>query len=236
MGEQTQLTVEQSGKWIYRVGGFSAIILGLGYLLTIPVVTLWAGGFPPPGTEARLAFFAEHAVGWWATTALMIFTDLLYIPLFLALYHALKDINQYLMLLAFTCEGLFVVLDLAVTWTSFSSLIIMGGNYVTAINDAQRALVVGAAGYSSAMIDSPLSGIYAIVVPALGLFFAGLVMHNGIFHKAPAYLAMLAGICGILAGIGEMFISDMETTQYINATLSMIWFFLVGFRLYKFSR
>jgi len=233
MNEKTQNTADPDGKWIYRVGGLSGIALGIGYLLTIPVVTLYAGGFPPIGTEARLAFFADHAAGWWFATALMVFTDLLYVPFFLALYHALKGLNKYLMLLAFAFAGLFIVLDLAITWTSYPSLIILSGDYAAAATDAQRSLIVATASYPSAIIDSPLSPIYAIFIPALGLLFASLVMRKGSFSKALVYMGMIAGISGILAGIVPIFISDVEMFQYINASLAMIWFFFTGFRLNK---
>lgn len=236
MNEKMQFTVDPDGKWIYRVGGLSALVLGIGYLLTILVSIVYAGGFPPSGTEERLAFFAEHAAGWWAVTALMVFTDLLYVPVFLALYQALKGINKYLMVLALACEGLFVALDLAVTWTTYPSLIILGGNYVATTSDAQRAVIVAAAGYPSAINDSPLSGIYAILMPALGLLFASLVMRKGIFNKTLAYMGVIAGVCGILAGIGPLFISELETAQYINASLAMIWFFFVGWKLYRLGQ
>jgi len=225
--------VGPDGKWIYRVGGISAIVLGLGYLLTFPVVIVYAGGFPPPGVEAKLVFFAEHAGEWWAATALMVFTDLLYVPVFLALYQALKGINKYMMVLALACEGLFVALDLAITWTAYSSLTTMGGVYAAATSDAQREIIAAAAGYPSAITDSSLLGIYIVFIPALGLLFASLVMRKGIFNKVLAYLGVIAGVFGILAGIGSLFISDLETAQYINASLAMIWFFFVGFKLYK---
>lgn len=230
------ITVDPDGKWIYRVGGLSGIVLGIGYFLTIPVMILYAGGFPPPGTEARLSFFAEHAAGWWAATALMIFTDLLYLPVFLALYQALKGIHKYMMLLAFACAGLFVALDLAVTWTAYSSLITMGSSYAAATSDAQRAIIVAAAGYPSAITDSPLLGIYANLFPALGLLFAGLVMRKGIFNKALAYLGVVAGVSGILAGVGPIFVGALDIAQYINASLAMIWFLVVGWKLYRLGR
>jgi len=236
MNEKTQFTLDPDGKWIYRVGGLSGIVLGIGYLLTFPVTILFAGGFPPLGTEARLAFFAEHSAGWWGVTALMVFTDLLYVPVFLALYHALKGFIKYLVLLALACAGLFVVLDLAITWTAFPSLIMLGGNYAVATSEAQRAIIVAAAGYPSAIIDSPLSGIYAILFPGLGELLASLVMRKGIFSKTLVYVGVIAGISGILAGIVPIMISNLETFQYINGSLSMLWFFFVGLKLYQLSR
>jgi len=233
MNENMQNKVDPDGRWIYHAGGLSGTLLGIGYLLTIPVTIIIAGGFPPLGAEARLAFFADHTAGWWGVTALMVFTDLLYIPLFLALYHALKDFNKYLMILAFACAGSFVLLDLAITWTSYPSLMILSSDYAAAANDAQRSLIVAAASYPSAILDSPLSAICAILIPSLGTLFASLVMRKGIFSKILAYMGLIAGICGIIAGIIPIFTSDIELFQYINASLVMIWFFFVGIKLYK---
>ena len=73
-------------------------------------------------------------------------------------------------------------------------------------------------------------------IVGLGLLLASLVMRKGIFSKTLAYMGIIAGVCGILAGIGPIFIRDLETAQYINASLAMIWFFFTGIRLYKLSR
>lgn len=44
MNEKMPFTVDPDGKWIYQVGGLSALILGAGYLLTFPVIA-YAGDF-----------------------------------------------------------------------------------------------------------------------------------------------------------------------------------------------
>lgn len=236
MNEKMGFATDSSGQWIYRVGGLSAIALGIGYLLTFPVVIVYAGGFPPPGAEAALVFFAEHAADWWAVTALMVSTDLLYVPVFLALYQALKGINKHQMLLALACEGLFVALDLAITWTAYASLVALGGSYATATSDAQRASLVAAAGYPSSIANAPLLGIFIVGIPALGLLLASLVMRKGVFNKAVAYMGVVASICGLLAGVGPILLGAVDTVQYINASLAMIWFFLVGYKLNQLAR
>lgn len=79
------------------------------------------------------------------------------------------------MALAFTAF-LFVILDLAVTWTAYSTMIISGVRYGAATSEAQRAALAAAAAYPSAILDSPLLGTYAILIPSLGILFAGLVI------------------------------------------------------------
>jgi hypothetical protein len=49
-------------------------------------------------------------------------------------------------------------------------------------------------------------------------------------------MGVVAGISGILAGIGPIFLGALDTVQYINAGFAMIWFFFVGFKLNKLSQ
>jgi hypothetical protein len=226
--------VNADGKWLYRAGGIAALILVIGYFLTFPVYA--SVGTQPSGAEAQLSYFAEQAAGWWVIIGLMVFTDLLYIPVWLALYQALKEINRNAMLLAIACVGLFVALDLAVTWTAYSSILILGGSYAAATSDTQRAIFVAAAGYPSTVLDSPLLAIYAILIPSLGFLFTGPVMAKGGFGKSASFLSWAVGISGIVAVAGPYFASALGMMRIVNALLATIWFLLVGWRLYRIGR
>jgi hypothetical protein len=136
-------TVDAEGKWLYRVGGISALLVGIGYLITIPLYAYV--GAAPSGAEARLIYLAENTTVWWAIFGLMVLTDFLFVPVGLSLNLALKGINRNAMLLATACMGLFVVLDVAVTWASYAALITLSGSYAAATNDTQRAVFVAAA-------------------------------------------------------------------------------------------
>src|SRR5258705_13714318 len=132
--------IDPDWKCLYRVGGISAFVLGLAYLIIIALYV--AVGAPPKDAEAHLAYLARHTRAWWGILGLSVLTDFLFVPVASALYLALKGINRSAMLLATACVGLFVVLDLAVTWTNYALLITLSGNYVAATNDAQRAVFV----------------------------------------------------------------------------------------------
>jgi hypothetical protein len=237
MNTQNRTTggVDPEGKWMYRVAGICAIVLVVGYLLTFPIYG-WVGNPPASGVEAQLAYFGEHAVGWWAIVFLMVVTDLLLVPIFFGIYMALKHINKGLMLVALAFKAfLFVILDLAVTWTAYSAMIIAGVQYGVATTEAQRAALAVAAAYPSAMLASPLAHVYANVIPALGVLFAGLVMLKGVFNKATAYVALAMGLTGILY-LGSFFIDVLAALGIIAAFLAMVFYLLVGVRLYKLSR
>src|SRR5688572_29585457 len=181
--------VDPDWKWLYRVGGISAIALGIGYFIIIALY-IPAGG-PPAGSdlEARLVYLAEHSTAWWGILSLSVLTDFLYIPITFALYFALKHINRGMMLLAIACILLFVVLELGITWMNYAVLLDLSSSYAAATNDAQRAVLVATASYPFAVLDShDLLGVYTILMTGMGIFMIGLVILKGVFSKITAWL------------------------------------------------
>ncbi|HSL26038.1 MAG TPA: hypothetical protein VLA54_07110 [Acidimicrobiia bacterium] len=227
--------VDQEGTWLYRLGGISAVVLVVGYFVSFPIY-FWVGDQPTSGVGAQLAYFADHASGWWAITFLMVFTDLLLVPILFAIYLALKHINKGLMLVALSFTAfLFVILDLAVTWTAYPSLITAGVNYGAATTATQRAAAVAAAAYPSTLVESPIPATYAILIPSLGILFAGLVMRKGVFSRATSHLALATGLTGILF-MGSVFIDGLAVLRYVNALLAMFFYLLAGLRLRRLGR
>jgi hypothetical protein len=217
------------------VSGIAAFVLVVGYFLTFPIY-FWVGDPPASGVEAQLAYFAEHAGGWWVIVFLMVFTDLLIVPIFFGIYLALKHVNKGLIFMALAFKAfLFVILDLAVTWTAYSTLIIAGIRFGAAATEVQRAASVAGAAYASAMLDSPLFGTYAILIPSLGVLFAGLVMLRGVFNRTTAYVALAVGLTGILF-MGSYIIDGLAVLRYINALLATVFYLLAGYRLYKLGK
>src|SRR5262245_44467413 len=118
---------DPDGRWLYRVGGISALVLGTAYIITIPLYA--SVGAPPSGGEAVLQYLVGKTAVWWAILGLSVLTDLLFVPVALSLYLALKGADRNAMLVATAFVGLFIVLDLAVTWSNYAALITLSGNY-----------------------------------------------------------------------------------------------------------
>ncbi|MFY9855125.1 MAG: hypothetical protein WAK26_14735, partial [Terracidiphilus sp.] len=137
--------VSQDHKFWFRVGTLAAIVLGIGYLIIIPLFA--RVGAPPSSAEAWFNYLPGKTAIWWAILALSVFTDLLYVPIALVLYLALEKINRGAMLLAVAFIGLFVALDLAITWSHYASMLILYSQYSTATSDLQRAGYLAAANY-----------------------------------------------------------------------------------------
>jgi hypothetical protein len=173
---------------------------------------------------------------WWGILGLSVLTDFLFVPLALALYVALKGINKSAMLVATACVGLFVVLDLAVTWINYAVLITLSVNYPAATNDAQRAVFVAAANYPAAVLESDLLAVYIILVPGVGILITGLVMLRGIFSKITAYLGVISGTLAIVSVVGPFFARSLSVTIIIASALTTVWVLFAGYRLYRLGQ
>jgi hypothetical protein len=223
------LPVDPDGKWLYRVGGVSAVLLGVAYLVIFP---LYASVGAPPTVgdgEVWLGYLAGKTSVWWAIVALSVLTDVLFIPVALALYLALKTLHRDAMLIATALIGLFVAVDLAVTWTHYASLLSLSGSYAGAAGSAQRAAYVAAASYASAMLASRLLVVYAIVILSSAFLIIGVVMLKGVFSKTTAYLGVATGILGIVS------IGGFGVAIILNAVCATIWILLVGYRLCRLA-
>ena len=115
----------------------SALTLGIAYIIIIPLFA--HVGAPPTGGEVWLKYLQGKTTVWWTILGLCVFTDFIYIPVALALYFALERVNRSAMLLAGVFVGLFVALDLAVTWANYAALLTLSGLYAAVTNEVQRA-------------------------------------------------------------------------------------------------
>jgi hypothetical protein len=227
-------SVDADTKALYRAGGISAIVLGISY---IAIIALYVPlGAPPSGAEQWLEYLAGHTMVWWAILSLSVLTDFLFVLVALALYLALKHVNRNAVLIGTGLVVLFVVLDLAVLWPHYSSLITLSGQYAAATNEAERAAFVVAAHHASAVLTSSLVGVYVILVPSVGYLLIGLVMLKGPFSKVTAYSAVVSGILGIVAVVGPFFVPALGLAVVISSVLTTVWVLLAGYRLYRLGR
>jgi len=226
--------VNLSDRWLYRVGSISALGFGLAYLI---IIILYVPlGAPPSGAEKWLTYMAGHISAWWAILGLSVLTDFLLVPMALALYAALKGINRNGMLLAAAFVGLFVILDLALTWTNYAVLINLSTNYTAATNDMQRAGLVTVASYPASVLDSDLLDVYNTVTLSIGILVVGFVMRKGSFSRRTAYIGLATGILGVVGVVGPVFISALSGTILIASLLTMVWTLLVGYDLYRLGQ
>ena len=214
--------------WLLRTGGIAALLLAVGYIATMPLFA--SVGAPPEGAQAQLEYHMTGTTAWWGIVALSVLTDLLFVPVSVALYAALRRSNQPAMLLATAFTLMFVVLDLAVLWPANVAMITLGEEYATATS-GQQALLVVAASYPSAVLDSMLTTVFSVLTLGIGILGIGLVMLRGGFGRVTGTVGVATGALGI-ASVVETALTGTFPILVVGASLlTIVWLILVGRRL-----
>jgi hypothetical protein len=219
---------------MYRLGAISAFALVVGYLI---ITALFIPVYPIPDTgQAMLEYLNGKTSVWWAIIGVSALTDFLYALIAFSLYQALKGINRDAMVVATGLKWSFVLLELAIAWPNYAALITLADGYALAASALERAAYIPAANYATAILNSTVPEVYAILIPGLGTLLVGLVMRKGIFNKGTAYLAIVTGLLGIVSVVGPLLTDALDATIIITALLTTVWYLLVGVRLYKLGR
>lgn len=215
----------RDGTWIYRLGGAASLAIALAY---VAITALYASvGAPPTGGtgEEWLSYLAGRTAAWWWIVGLSVLTNLLYVPVALSLYLALRRFNRVAMLIGVAFVGLFVILENAVNWTSYGALLVLSESVTTVGTADQQASVAAAATAVAAVLASPLAAVWAIGTLSFGFLVIGLVMLRGVFNRATAYLGILTGVLGAVA------VAGVGAAVILNALCATGWLVLVGYGL-----
>ena len=209
----------------YRCGGIAALLVAIVYIAIIPLFA--RVGAPPKTGEAWFHYLPGKTSIWWVILCLSVVSDLFYLPVVWALWTALRNTGRNRMLAAVVCLHLFVVLDLAVTWTHHASLLALFQHYSNAADEAHRAAYLAAAEYASSIYATPLLSFYIIVIPSAGVLLASMAMMNSRFGKAAAWIGVITG------GLGILSLTGFFPLVMANALGTTLWFSLVGIRLLR---
>ena len=227
----TPVAGSAGSTWLYRVGGLSALVFVAGYLVIFPLYA--SVGAPPVGAEAWLAYGAGKAAAWWGIIGLSVLTDILLIPIALALYLSLRAVHRDAVLVGVASIVLFVVLDLAVTWPNYAALVTLAN-----AADGPSPTSLAAATYASAVVTSPLIGIYSIVTLSVGILMFGLVMLRDAvgFGRSAALVGVATGVLGIVSVVGPLLVDGLGAAIIVASLLTTLWALLVGYRLLRLGR
>jgi len=225
-------TVDTSWKGLYKWGGISALLVGVLFIIAIPLSL--AMGPTPSGGEAILKYYSGQTTLASSVHGIGILSDVLFVPVVLALYLALKGVNKNAMLTATGFGGLFLALDLGVTDIAWIALTSLSQNYAAATTDVQRAAYVATANYALA-IGAVGMTVYSTLILSIWLLITAVVMLKGIFSRVTAYLGIVASIAGFVYSI-SLFVPALAMSIVIAMVLFAIWLLLAGYRLYKLGK
>lgn len=192
MTNQTTDTQPADSSWksLYRVAGVAALISVVTILIQLIVYIV----SPPPNTviDWFTLFQNNKLMGLLAFELLVIVSNVLAIPLYLAFYTALKRVSKSFMAIA-TAIGL---VGAAVSFAARPAfdMLYLSDQYAAATTDAQRSMLLTAGEAMLATFNGTASHV-SYVFAALALLTISVVMlRSGIFSKITAYMGIISNI------------------------------------------
>ncbi|AXV37496.1 MAG: hypothetical protein CIT01_04425 [Methanobacterium sp. BRmetb2] len=231
---------EENSKWknLYKMGGVAAIISAVLLLIEIIVFTLW----PQPTTA--LGYFtliqSNKLIGLIDFYLLEFIAYALFIPIFLALYMALKRLNESYMLLSITLAIVGITIFLA-TNNSFS-MIPLSNQYLIATTEVQKSILLAAG--QTLLVNTGQRAVGGfntgfLLISIAGLLISKIMLQSNIFSKTTAYVGILAFAISLADYLRIIFLPSELILLLIIAILSgillLVWLVLIGRSLILFS-
>jgi len=222
-----------SQKTVYWIGGTACFVL-LGYsLVTLLIMTLIGG--PPETIEQTFSILHDNKLaGLLRLDILTVFIMPLYYLLFYSLYIALKDsdksISMISMILAFAGVTLFLATP------SVFSYLHLSDRFATATSDNQKnqLLAAGESILASDMWHGTGAKIGGLLLQTGALIISFLMLRTNVFNRATAITGIAThglDLTHIILGIFSPALGNI--LMFIAGPLYLIWFPMVGLRLYK---
>jgi len=222
---------DPSWHLLYRIGGVSAWI----FVAMIVAGIVLVGAVPRPpaaGGTATLNYIAAHRMLYIVNQQLWLVPGFFAMVTYLALYPALKGLNQSLAALGAVVGGSAWALTLAIPTTTEGApaLVYLSDQFMAAADPARRVALATAA---ETLIAQNRTTVIVGPLEAVALLIVSIVMLKGVFPKAVAYLGVATGILGISAEALRMF---FEGFYVFYGVLLPIWMGAVGWNLYRLGR
>jgi hypothetical protein len=224
-------SADPSWRALYRVGGASALLATLIYILAT-VVDFSVQPAPTSGGAATLQYIAEHRSIYIFEQVLWLAPSVLLTVVFLALYVALKDSNKSYAAIG----GVLGVASWALTLVypatggGAPALVYLSDHYVGATGEAQRAALVAAA--ETFIAQNTIPTAVGILEP-VGILIFALLMLKGVFHRGVAYLGIVTGTLGI---VSEALRPVLGLGYIVYGLLLFVWFIAIGWELYRLGK
>lgn len=230
---QTESTFKK--QW-FRIAGYSGIVISIAYVFNTIVYTI--SGFPLPESATDWVVYLEGKTTlWWCIIWLSIITNILYLPFAYGLYECLKKTHKTLMMIAGGLFTLFVFLELAITWTNYPTIIGLFHKYLLAGTGVEKERILSAIEYASASFQTPATGFYFIVIPALAAIIVSLaLLKSKVVGKMLPWIGIISGVCNIISVWGGIIVPSLEVLVVPGSFLILFWFGGIGMHLITFSK
>lgn len=229
---QAKLDVETADpywRWLYRIGGAAALFAAAMIPIQLTVFIIWSQ------PETALGWFTlfedSKLAGLLAFELLLVISTALGIATTLALYVALRGVNESLMAIALVV-GLLEAVAFIMARPAFEMLY-LSERYAAATTDAQRAMFLGA---GEAMLATFNGTAFHLSINFFSIYFlivSIVMLRSHIFGRVIAYLGILAALFNWALYVPQIgiFLSILSIVPFWA-----IWLILVARKLLQLAR
>jgi len=218
-------------KDLYKIGGIASIMGVIIILLAVIVFFIWPYA---PGFTTTVGVFEtiqhDRLGGLMALDFFLVVGNLISILFYLAIYAALKRVNESFALIALVL-GLIAVVSL-IPARPIAELFALSDRYAAASNEAERSQYLAAGEALLTLFNGTAWAVYYFLGPISGLISSLLMLRSNIFSKATAYVGIITSIiaCGLLVpGIGPV-LAFLSMLGYV------IWNILLARKFFQLGR
>jgi hypothetical protein len=244
MNQNQQLFSESENQWkcVHLLGAIATVLVLVGIVTDIVVGNITGGNLSelPQSTIDRFHQFQTNKwLGLYNLDLLNIVVQLLFIPVYFALYAALRPVNNAMGMLAvivfLTGSIIMVSSNVALPMLELSQ------KYFSA-DDSQR-LLFAAAGEAMLARGTHGSGgaFFGFFIPNIaGLIISAVMLKGGVFTKTNAWLGIVGNSLMMLYVVMVTFVPGVENMATAFAMpgglLLMVWMILFLIKLFKLSK
>jgi hypothetical protein len=224
-GSHTKTAVDPRWKWLYRIGGAAAVFSVV--IIPIQLIVFIAWGQPETALGWFTLFQNSELGGLLAFESLFVVNAVFGIATTLALYVALRRINESLMAIALAL-GLVEAVTLILARPALEMLHLSEG-YAAATTEAQRDLFLAAGETMMAAFDGTTFHVSYNIFSVYFLIVALVMLRSDVFGRATACTGVAAAILNwglYVPGIG-LFLSALSVVPLAA------WNVLVARRLFR---
>ena len=214
-------------KGLYKITGVALLSLLASYPFQIIVFMI---SRPPTTVLGWFTLIQTNRLTGLSFDILFLAQNLPFLLVLLALYVALRRVNESLMAIAITL-GLMGIVTLIVARPIFE-LVSLSDQYTAATTEAQRSMFL-AAGQAILEIRSGTAFNVSYVIGAVAMILnCAVMLQSKIFSSATAYVGILANVIGLGYYIPTIGIY----VAIFSVLLLWIWYILLAHRFFQLSR
>jgi hypothetical protein len=222
-------TADSRWNWLYKVGG-AAILISLA-LIPVSIITYITWPIPSTAIDSFTLFQNNRLAGLVSLDLMYLVGNVLAIPIFLALYVALRRASESFMAIA-TTLGLVGIVALTTARPAFEMLS-LSDQYAAATTDAQRAIFLAAGEALLTHFNGTAFQMHYVFGSTALLMISVIMLRSNIFSKVTAYVGILANV--LVFGLYVPTIGIILSTISVFPFLAM-WYILIARRLFQLGR